>query len=75
MVIRQPTALRCACKLINQTTNKNMKTIILSCIAAAALFSLSGCDTDKGTHSSTTTTQQTTVPAPVTTTTTDTQTK
>ncbi len=52
-----------------------MKTIILSCIAAAALFSLSGCDTDKGTHSSTTTTQQTTVPAPVTTTTTDTQTK
>jgi predicted small lipoprotein YifL len=53
-----------------------MKTIILSCIAAAALFSFSGCDTDKGsTHSSTTTSQQTTVPAPITTTTTDTQTK
>jgi len=52
-----------------------MKTIILSCIAVAALFLLNGCDTDKGTSSTTTTSQQTTVPAPVTTTTTDTQTK
>ena len=52
-----------------------MKTIILSYVAAAALFSVSGCDTDKCTHSSTTTTQQTTVPAPITTTTTDTQSK
>jgi len=52
-----------------------MKTFILSCIAAAALVSLSGCGTDKASHSSTTTTQQTTTPAPVTTTTTDTQTK
>jgi len=52
-----------------------MKKIILSCIAAVALVSLNGCDTDKPTHSSTTTTQQTTVPAPVTTTTTDTQSK
>jgi hypothetical protein len=52
-----------------------MKKIILSCIAGAALLSLvslTGCDTDAPTHSSTTTTQQTTTPVPVTTTTTDT---
>ena len=52
-----------------------MKKIIVSCIAAAALLSVTGCESEKGTHSSTTTTQQTTVPAPITTTTTDTQTK
>ncbi len=51
------------------------KTIILSCVAVAALFLLNGCDTEKPTSSTTTTTQQTTVPAPITTTTTDTQTK
>jgi hypothetical protein len=50
-----------------------MKKIILSCFAAA-LVSITGCGTDKGTSSSTTTTQQTSVPAPVTTTTTDTHT-
>jgi predicted small lipoprotein YifL len=49
-----------------------MKKIILACFAAAALASITGCGTDKGTNSSTTTTQQTSVPAPVTTTTTDT---
>jgi type IV pilus biogenesis protein CpaD/CtpE len=49
-----------------------MKKLILSCVACAALLSLTGCDTDKDSHSSTTTTQQTTTPAPVTTTTTDT---
>jgi len=47
----------------------------LACLTAVALVSLTGCGTDKATHSSTTTTQQTTVPAPVTTTTTDTQTQ
>jgi len=52
-----------------------MKKIIVSCIAAAALLAVTGCESDKGTHSSTTTTQQTTVPAPITTTTTDTQSK
>jgi hypothetical protein len=52
-----------------------MKKLIIACFATAALLSLTGCDTDKATHSSTTTTQQTTVPAPVTTTTTDTQTQ
>jgi archaellin len=52
-----------------------MKKIIVSCLAAVALLSLTGCDTDKASHTSTTTTQQTTVPAPVTTTTTDSQTK
>ncbi len=50
-----------------------MKKIILSCVAVAALLSITGYDTDKGAHSTTTTTQQTTTPAPVTTTTTDTQ--
>jgi predicted small lipoprotein YifL len=50
-----------------------MKTIILSCVAAAALLSLTGCDTDKPTSSTTTTSQQTSIPAPVTTTTTDTK--
>ena len=52
-----------------------MNKIIVSCIAAVALLSVTGCESDKGTHSSTTTTQQTTVPAPITTTTTDTQSK
>jgi len=52
-----------------------MKKLIISCFATAALLSITGCGTDKATHSSTTTTQQTTVPAPVTTTTTDTQTQ
>jgi hypothetical protein len=52
-----------------------MKKIILGCVAAAALLSITGCDTDKPSHTSTTTTQQTTVPAPITTTTTDTQSK
>jgi predicted small lipoprotein YifL len=52
-----------------------MKKIILSCVAAAALVSITGCGTDKAEHSTTTTTQQTTTPAPVTTTTTDTQSK
>jgi hypothetical protein len=51
-----------------------MKILIIACFAAVALLSLTGCDTDKASHSSTTTTQQTTVPAPVTTTTTDTHT-
>ncbi len=50
-----------------------MYKIILTCVAAAALLSITGCSTDKATHSETTTTQQTTVPAPVTTTTTDTK--
>jgi hypothetical protein len=49
--------------------------LILTCVAAVALVSATGCGTEKATHSSTTTTQQTTVPAPVTTTTTDTQTQ
>ena len=50
--------------------------LILACVAAVALVSITGCDTDKAAqHSSTTTTQQTTVPAPVTTTTTDIQTQ
>ena len=49
--------------------------LILACVAAITLVSVTGCGTDKATHSSTTTTQQTTVPAPVTTTTTDTQTQ
>ena len=49
--------------------------LVLACAAAVALVSVTGCDSDKGTHSSTTTTQQTTVPAPVTTTTVDTTTK
>jgi hypothetical protein len=62
-------------KQIIKTTNTNMKTIILSCIAVAALFLLNGCDTEKPTSSTTTTTQQTTIPAPITTTTTDTQSK
>jgi predicted small lipoprotein YifL len=48
-----------------------MKKIILSCVAAAALVSITGCGSDKE-HTTTTTTQQTTTPAPVTTTTTDT---
>jgi predicted small lipoprotein YifL len=52
-----------------------MKKIILACLVAAALLPLTGCGTDKPTHSSTTTTEQTTVPAPITTTTTDIQTK
>jgi hypothetical protein len=52
-----------------------MKKIIIPCLAAATLLILTGCESDKGTHSSTTTTQQTTVPAPVTTTTTDTHTQ
>ena len=47
--------------------------LILTCMAAVALMSVTGCGTDKATHTSTTTTQQTTVPAPVTTTTTDTR--
>jgi len=51
-----------------------MKKIILSCVAVAALLSITGCASDK-THSSTTTTQQTTVPAPITTTTTYTTTQ
>ena len=50
-----------------------MKKIILSCVTAAALLSITGCSTDKDTHSSTTTTQQTTMPTPITTTTTDTK--
>ncbi len=49
-----------------------MKKIILSCVAACALVSFTGCSSDKAEHSTTTTTQQTTTPAPVTTTTTDT---
>jgi predicted small lipoprotein YifL len=49
-----------------------MKKFILSCVAAAALVSITGCSTDKATHSSTTSTEQTTIPTPVTTTTTDT---
>ena len=52
-----------------------MKTIILTCVAAASLLSITGCSTDKDTHSETTTTQQTTTPAPGTTTTTDTKTQ
>jgi predicted small lipoprotein YifL len=52
-----------------------MKKIILLCVVVAPLLSLTGCGTDKATHTSSTTTEQTTVPAPVTTTTTDTQTK
>jgi predicted small lipoprotein YifL len=59
----------------NQTSITIMKKIILACLVAAALLPLTGCGTDKPTHSSTTTTEQTTVPAPITTTTTDTQTK
>ena len=49
--------------------------IVLACVAAVALISVTGCGTDQGTHGTTTTTQQTTVPAPVTTTTTDTTTQ
>jgi len=49
-----------------------MKSIILACVAAAALFSITGCGTNEASHTSTTTTSQTTTPAPVTTTTTDT---
>jgi hypothetical protein len=52
-----------------------MKKLIIACFATVAVLSLTGCGTDKATHSTTTTTQQTTVPAPITTTTTDTQTK
>jgi hypothetical protein len=52
-----------------------MKKLILGCIAVAALLSITGCETDKASHTTTTTSQQTTVPAPITTTTTDTQTK
>ena len=51
-----------------------MKKIILPCLFAIALASLTGCGTDK-THSTTTTSQETTVRSPVTTTTTDTQSK
>jgi hypothetical protein len=69
-----PVAQQYAGKSNNQTTNKIMKKIILSCVAVAALLAITGCASDK-THSSTTTTQQTTVPAPVTTTTTDTTTQ
>jgi hypothetical protein len=68
-----------ACKLANQNIDIIMKKIIIPTIVvgfvAVSMLTLAGCDTDKGTHSSTTTTQQTTVPAPITTTTTDTQTK
>ena len=63
---------------VNKPTKQyklNMKKIILSCIAAAGLLSITGCSTDKPSQSETTTTQQTTVPAPVTTTTTDTKTQ
>jgi len=63
------------CQVTNQAIITFMKKIILPCLAAAALFTIVGCASDKGTHSSTTTTQQTTIPAPVTTTTTDTQSK
>jgi hypothetical protein len=62
----------------NNRTNIIMKKIILSCVIAAALVSIAGvtgCASDKGSHSQTTTTQQTSVPAPVTTTTTDTKTQ
>ena len=54
-----------------------MKKLILPCLAAVALMSLSACSTDKGTTSSSTTStsEETTVRSPVTTTTTDTQTK
>ncbi len=52
-----------------------MKKLILSCLALAALFSLSACSS-VGTASRTTTTtsEETTVRSPVTTTTTDTKT-
>jgi type IV pilus biogenesis protein CpaD/CtpE len=52
-----------------------MKKLILSCLALVALGFISGCASDKGTHSTTTTSQETTTHSPVTTTTTDTQTK
>ena len=57
-----------------------MKKLIIPCLAAVALMSLSACSTvnerkGEATHSTTTTTEQTTVPAPVTTTTTDTKTQ
>ena len=52
-----------------------MYKLIIASFATVALLSLTGCDTDKPSHTSTTTTEQTTVPAPVTTTTTDTQSK
>ena len=52
-----------------------MKKLILPCLAALALVLISGCSSDKGTHSTTTTSQETTTRSPVTTTTTDTQTK
>lgn len=66
-----------SCKATIRTTITLMKKLILPCLAAVALMSLSACSTDKGTTSSTTTStsEETTVRSPVTTTTTDTKTK
>ncbi len=52
-----------------------MKKLILPCLAAAVV-TLIGCSSDKGSasHSTTSTSQETTVRSPVTTTTTDTKT-
>ena len=36
-----------------------MKKLFIACFATAVLLSLTGCDTDKATHSSTTTDTQT----------------
>lgn len=52
-----------------------MKKLIIPCIIAVTVLSLTACESDKAEHSTTTTSQQTTVPAPVTTTTTDTKTE
>jgi hypothetical protein len=47
-----------------------MKTFILSCVAAAALCSITGCGTEETTPTTTTTQTSTPAPEPITTTTT-----
>ena len=68
MAFCQPMSESVAVDLTNQTKIILMKKFIIPCLAAVALLSLVGCDTDKGSTSTTTTTQQTS--SPVTTTTT-----